>query len=45
MVAEGYIKEAEAWLAKYRHPDPYTAPTAFGGSKYMRNSQPPHSVC
>ena len=45
LVAEGYIQEGLDWLTKYRHPDPYIAPTKFGGSKYMRNSPPPHSVC
>merc|ERR1711918_261431 len=44
-VVEAYCQEAEAMLAKYRHPDPYTAPTAFGGSKYMRNAKPPLSIC
>ena len=43
-ITQTYVAEAEAMLAKYRHPDPYTPPTAFGGSKYMRNSQPPLSV-
>merc|ERR1712072_106565 len=44
-VIESYVREAEEALAKYRHPDPYVAPTSFGGSKYMRNSPPPLSLC
>merc|ERR1712097_53869 len=39
-VIEAYMQEGEAAWAKYRHPDPYTPPTAFGGTKYMRNSIP-----
>merc|ERR1711918_236955 len=44
-IIEQYIAEGEAMFTKYRHPDPYIRPTAFGGSKYMRNSPPPLSVC
>ena len=35
------IADGEAKLAEYAHPDPYTVPTAYGGSKYARNP-PPH---
>ena len=31
------IKETEALLSKWKHPDPYRPPTAPGGSKYERN--------
>ncbi|CAI6338935.1 unnamed protein product [Periconia digitata] len=31
------IKETEDLLEKWKHPDPYVAPTAPGGSKYERN--------
>ena len=41
---EAYMQEGEAMYMKYRHPDPYTRPTAFGGTKYMRNTKPPASV-
>jgi len=42
------FKEAEDLLEKWKHPDPYHAPTAPGGSKYERNlpapilDPPPH---
>jgi len=42
------FQEAEALLEKWKHPDPYHAPTAPGGSKYERNipapilDPPPH---
>jgi len=44
------FKEAEDLLEKWKHPDPYHAPTAPGGSKYERNlpapilDPPPHMV-
>ncbi|KAG0136068.1 hypothetical protein HOY82DRAFT_576615 [Tuber indicum] len=31
------LQEAEEALERWKHPDPYTAPTAPGGSKYERN--------
>lgn len=31
------IEETENLLDKWKHPDPYRAPTAPGGSKYERN--------
>ncbi|KAK1826874.1 hypothetical protein QBC39DRAFT_363450 [Podospora conica] len=31
------LKETEKLLENWKHPDPYTAPTAPGGSKYERN--------
>jgi NADH dehydrogenase (ubiquinone) 1 beta subcomplex subunit 9 len=40
-VVEKCIADGEAKLAEYAHPDPYTVPTAYGGSKYARNP-PPH---
>merc|ERR1712054_543660 len=43
-IIEQYIADGEAMYLKYRHPDPYIPPTSFGGSKYMRNSKPPHSI-
>ncbi|KAM0710045.1 hypothetical protein Q7P35_002407 [Cladosporium inversicolor] len=42
------IEETEGLLEKWKHPDPYRAPTAPGGSKYERNlpvpstEPPPH---
>lgn len=35
------IAAGEATLAEYSHPDPYTVPTAYGGSKYARNPPVP----
>ena len=35
------IAAGEAKLAEYSHPDPYTVPTAYGGSKYARNPPVP----
>ncbi|KAH6914815.1 hypothetical protein BKA70DRAFT_1257116 [Coprinopsis sp. MPI-PUGE-AT-0042] len=32
--------QAEAKLAKFKHPDPYTYPTAPGGTKWERNTPP-----
>jgi hypothetical protein len=40
-VVEKAIADGEAKLAEYAHPDPYTVPTAYGGSKYARNPPPP----
>ncbi|KAI5857281.1 hypothetical protein GGS23DRAFT_588271 [Durotheca rogersii] len=37
------LSEAEKLLETWKHPDPYRAPTAPGGSKYERNL-PPHST-
>ncbi|TVY36030.1 NADH dehydrogenase [ubiquinone] 1 beta subcomplex subunit [Lachnellula subtilissima] len=34
--------EAEVLLEKWKHPDPYRAPTAPGGSKFERNLPPPN---
>jgi hypothetical protein len=31
------IEETQNLLEKWKHPDPYRAPTAPGGSKYERN--------
>ena len=31
------VEETESLLEKWKHPDPYRAPTAPGGSKYERN--------
>ncbi|KAE9369428.1 hypothetical protein N431DRAFT_427579 [Stipitochalara longipes BDJ] len=42
------FQEAEDLLEKWKHPDPYHAPTAPGGSKFERNlpapilDPPPH---
>ncbi|RPA95026.1 putative NADH dehydrogenase [Choiromyces venosus 120613-1] len=35
------LQEAEEALERWKHPDPYRAPTAPGGSKYERNIPPP----
>ncbi|KAL2072305.1 hypothetical protein VTL71DRAFT_11648 [Oculimacula yallundae] len=35
------FQEAEAELEKWKHPDPYHAPTAPGGSKFERNLPAP----
>ncbi|KAH0544015.1 hypothetical protein FGG08_001783 [Glutinoglossum americanum] len=35
------FQEAEDLLGKWKHPDPYHAPTAPGGSKYERNMPVP----
>ncbi|PVU91799.1 hypothetical protein BB560_006103 [Smittium megazygosporum] len=32
-----YIREAEDYIEKNKHPLPYKYPTAVGGSKYERN--------
>ncbi|KAG0250896.1 hypothetical protein BG011_007992 [Mortierella polycephala] len=34
------IQDAERQLAELRHPDPYIAPTAPGGTKFERNLHP-----
>ncbi|KAF4624093.1 hypothetical protein G7Y89_g14081 [Cudoniella acicularis] len=35
------FKETEDLLEKWKHPDPYHAPTAPGGSKFERNLPAP----
>ncbi|KAH6681249.1 complex 1 protein [Plectosphaerella plurivora] len=35
------LAETEKLLERWKHPDPYTPPTAPGGSKYERNLPPP----
>lgn len=35
------IEQTEQLLEKWKHPDPYRAPTAPGGSKYERNLPAP----
>ena len=35
------LREAEAELASWTHPDPYTNPYMPGGSRYMRVVPPP----
>ncbi|KAF7332359.1 hypothetical protein MKEN_00117600 [Mycena kentingensis (nom. inval.)] len=35
------FEQAEAKLAAAKHPDPYIAPTAPGGTKWERNLPPP----
>ncbi|KAG0202506.1 hypothetical protein BGX28_004994 [Mortierella sp. GBA30] len=35
------VQEAERQLKELRHPDPYIAPTAPGGTKFERNVHPP----
>ncbi|KAK0106477.1 hypothetical protein ONS96_004105 [Cadophora gregata f. sp. sojae] len=35
------FQETEAELEKWKHPDPYHAPTAPGGSKFERNLPAP----
>lgn len=37
------IKQTEELLEKWKHPDPYRAPTAPGGSKYERNLPAPYT--
>lgn len=34
------FRETEDLLEKWKHPDPFRAPTAPGGSKYERNLPP-----
>jgi len=36
------FEETEKLLEEWKHPDPYHAPTAPGGSKYERNLQAPY---
>ena len=38
---QAIIEQTEALLEKWKHPDPYRAPTAPGGSKYQRNLPSP----
>ncbi|KAF9436381.1 hypothetical protein BGZ76_004112 [Entomortierella beljakovae] len=35
------VRTAERQLEELRHPDPYIAPTAPGGTKFERNVHPP----
>ncbi|KAI7765664.1 hypothetical protein LZL87_000777 [Fusarium oxysporum] len=48
--AQALLTETEKLLESWKHPDPYTPPTAPGGSKYERNlpspvlDPPPHPV-
>ncbi|KAJ7229419.1 hypothetical protein B0H12DRAFT_1147781 [Mycena haematopus] len=35
------FQQSEAKLAAWKHPDPYIAPTAPGGTKWERNLPPP----
>nr|POF15284.1 nadh dehydrogenase [ubiquinone] 1 beta subcomplex subunit 9 [Quercus suber] len=37
------IQQTEELLEKWKHPDPYRAPTAPGGSKYERNLPAPYT--
>ncbi|RBR26173.1 uncharacterized protein FIESC28_01022 [Fusarium coffeatum] len=47
---QALLTETEKLLESWKHPDPYTPPTAPGGSKYERNlpspvlDPPPHPV-
>ncbi|KAF9363173.1 hypothetical protein BGX34_004736 [Mortierella sp. NVP85] len=34
------VQDAERQLIEFRHPDPYIAPTAPGGTKFERNVHP-----
>lgn len=43
--ASRLLLEGEDELFAYMHPDPYCLPIQPGGSKFMRNSPPPMSVC
>ena len=38
------LREADAELATWTHPDPYVVPYMPGGSKFMRNPPPPLSL-
>jgi|TARA_B100001142_G_scaffold285199_1_gene299352 NADH dehydrogenase (ubiquinone) 1 beta subcomplex subunit 9 len=38
---ERAIEDGEKTLDGYAHPDPYTVPSSYGGSKYARNPPPP----
>ncbi|KAF4497659.1 NADH dehydrogenase (ubiquinone) 1 beta subcomplex 9 [Fusarium agapanthi] len=48
--AQALLTETEKLLESWKHPDPYTPPTAPGGSKFERNlpspvlDPPPHPV-
>ncbi|ETW02973.1 hypothetical protein H310_05414 [Aphanomyces invadans] len=44
-VAQRLIREANAQLEKYTHPDPYVVVHMPGGSKFMRNPPLPLEVC
>ncbi|PCD18093.1 hypothetical protein FGRA07_07561 [Fusarium graminearum] len=51
VVIQALLTETEKLLESWKHPDPYTPPTAPGGSKYERNlpspvldPAPPHPV-
>ncbi|KAM5372948.1 hypothetical protein ACJZ2D_007285 [Fusarium nematophilum] len=47
---QALLTETEKLLESWKHPDPYTPPTAPGGSKFERNlpspilDPPPHPV-
>ena len=41
MQIETTLRAGEAEFQKWRHPDPYTTPYLFGGSRYMRNPPMP----
>lgn len=41
---EGLLNRGEATLREYAHPDPYTVPYAYGGSKYARNPPVPGEI-
>ena len=38
---EKAVSDGEKTLESYAHPDPYTIPTMYGGSKYARNPETP----
>ncbi|KAL6052160.1 putative Quinone oxidoreductase [Balamuthia mandrillaris] len=38
------VKRTEECLEQYSHPNPYTLPHAFGGSKFQRNLPVPKEV-
>ncbi|KAK8069271.1 hypothetical protein PG994_005887, partial [Apiospora phragmitis] len=42
-INKALLSETEKLLQEWKHPDPYTSPTAPGGSKYERNL-PVHST-
>ena len=41
---EKLVSDGEAYLEKFRHPDPYKFPTQNEGSKWERNIPPPKHV-
>ena len=41
---ERLLSAGEARLKEYAHPDKYTVPYAYGGSKYARNPPVPPQV-